>query len=412
MPFKIVHLLKRKTKATPLNADSLVSRSQDNRSETPVTAAVIQSLQGATIGNVNGSLFSNNHITTVNHNHYPHKIDDKDNENYHILEAADLILESQIMSHEIFHDLQPDGTLQQTGRIRDYTGRVVNQPTAGFLIRQYEEMAIPDLERDLEVLSKIRHPNILQLYGVCHTKWFRALVFHDMTAKGPMNISEYHSSLSGPAFISYIMKIIDQYTTVWHLLDSHGVASSRWFAGHTANNSGGIIVDSFWSSELVPVVHKAPCALDYWFPSKYSTADYSGLSHLHRALQTHSFDKSDLHYYYDVLASVCRMPGEAYHAFDYRSVHHRYSVLLRADLDSPKFTDFLTLKPQLPGFGELLPDMSIRFTVPTVKLGTMEWFPFPQTWRLVIKNGNPRWDNMNKPCIISVSAKSTTSSKP
>lgn len=60
---------------------------------------------------------------------------------YHVVKAADVILETQTRHLECYLDLQADGTLKEMAGITEYAGRVVNQPTAEFIIHRYERMA-------------------------------------------------------------------------------------------------------------------------------------------------------------------------------------------------------------------------------------------------------------------------------
>lgn len=69
-----------------------------------------------------------------------------------------MILESQTRSLEKYHNLGPDGTLQEAGGITEYAGRVVNQSTAKFLIRQYTGRAASVTQIQLsEFISRLIH---------------------------------------------------------------------------------------------------------------------------------------------------------------------------------------------------------------------------------------------------------------
>ncbi|KAJ7582041.1 hypothetical protein C8J56DRAFT_1168107 [Mycena floridula] len=390
MPFKIVHLLKRKAK--PARVDDILPSVDSLPSETlqrgfGISGSISQSLHGATIGNVNGPWLSNNCFTTVNHHHY-HEEDCGESNDYHLLKAADLILESQLRSQEKSYDLLEDGTLQEKVKVTKYRGRVINQPTARFLIYQYEGTDASSWKRDFNVFSGIRHPNIPQLYGLCRSTGFRALVFHNMSPDHRMTFIRYHEALSGIQFITYIVDTMDQFTSAWQLLRSHNVAPVYYVTNHNVDTSGAIVVDRF-----LPFDEPAIRAFNRWCLSERIPPGHSILAALTHGLTNHSFKKSELHLYYQLLAGVCRMHYRFFtkwgRHFDLHCSDHHQRVLVPVAME-----DFATLKPGLGDIpeklsGELLPDMSIRFTIPTAELITMR--QFSQVWQLVIKNPNPQW---------------------
>ncbi|KAJ7591689.1 hypothetical protein C8J56DRAFT_1024152, partial [Mycena floridula] len=88
------------------------------------------------IGTIHGSLFSNNQLNQIHHHHHHHPQAD-DDADYAKIKVRDIILETELGSHNFHHDLQSDGTLVEVGRIRKYTGRLFQQPHGSMLIHKY-----------------------------------------------------------------------------------------------------------------------------------------------------------------------------------------------------------------------------------------------------------------------------------
>ncbi|KAJ7571916.1 hypothetical protein C8J56DRAFT_1084408 [Mycena floridula] len=177
---------------------------------------VHRNLNSGNIGTIHGSLFSNNQLNQIHHHHHHHPQAD-DDADYAEIKVQDIILETELRSSDIHHDLQSDGTLVEVGRIWKYTGRLFQQPHGSMLIHKYEGLASTDWKRVFNVFSAVRsilplpiigwaliharHPNIIQLYGLCRSSNFTALIFHNAQRT---QFLKYHLSLSGPSFITYI----------------------------------------------------------------------------------------------------------------------------------------------------------------------------------------------------------------
>ncbi|KAJ7575662.1 hypothetical protein C8J56DRAFT_1172036 [Mycena floridula] len=213
MPLQLVRLFRRKNHRA---ASTETSNSDNNNAQ---LGAFAPSLIHSNIGTIHGSLFSNNQSNQIHHHHHHHPQAD-DDADYAKIKVRDIILETELGSHNFHHDLQSDGTLVEVGRIRKYTGRLFQQPHGSMLIHKYEGLAISNWKRDFHRLSGVRHPNIIQLYGLCCARNFTALIFHNVQKTG---FDQYHLSLSGPSFVSYIADAMDQLQSAGNALQGHGL---------------------------------------------------------------------------------------------------------------------------------------------------------------------------------------------
>ncbi|KAJ7574714.1 hypothetical protein C8J56DRAFT_1172614 [Mycena floridula] len=91
--------------------------------------ALIQSLHGARLDNINGPVFSNNQLTTVHHHHQA-----PDNKDYTEIKVGDIVLKKELKSGSTHHELQSDGTLSDVGQIRVYDGYIYDHSNRPMLI--------------------------------------------------------------------------------------------------------------------------------------------------------------------------------------------------------------------------------------------------------------------------------------
>ncbi|KAJ7588340.1 hypothetical protein C8J56DRAFT_941395 [Mycena floridula] len=380
MPFKIVRLLKRRNKI----ASNAVVGSPESICYDSL-ASFSQKMQGNTIRDINAPLLSNNQITNINHHYYRHaptRSDSEDEEDYHKFQAADLILDSELRSDEIH---EPQSQLV-TGVVRDYTGRVVNIPGAKFQIRKYEGIAhTEEWHRDLALLSEIkcvisqvpssrscpvdRHPNIPQLYGICHSRRFRALVLHSFDAG--RDVERYHASLIGHEFISYLIDVIEHFTGACQILLFHKASPAYCLASNAVDCSGNVIVDRFHTYGGSSFTYVPPIWLFTLGP--ISVVRWETLLF---ALRTQSFMRADIHQYYRLLAaSTCTTTVMYTPSFnpEIRDVFRRVRIPLHGALeDPPKLHPPNTATYGLSRYSlDLLPDMSLRIAIPISDLRTL-----------------------------------------
>ncbi|KAJ7587724.1 hypothetical protein C8J56DRAFT_81355 [Mycena floridula] len=126
-------------------------------------------------------------------------------------------------------------------------------------------------------LSDCRHPNILQLYGICHSKHFTALVFHN--APSLMYRGEYYKTLPSSQWISHYLKLHQQHESAHSMLEAHNL---RGWALRTSDvdETGKLVIAHFIPG---PTDHSA---LDPW---------------IWMAFETNTFIKEDLLDYYKFL---------------------------------------------------------------------------------------------------------------
>ncbi|KAJ7582181.1 hypothetical protein C8J56DRAFT_1100581 [Mycena floridula] len=254
--------------------------------------ALVQSLNDANIGTIHGSLFSNNQIH--HHHHHPQADDDVD---YAEIKVRDIILETELGSGDIHYDLQSDGTLVKVGRIHKYTGRLFHQPHGSMLIHKYEGLATRNWKRDFHCLAGVRHP-IIQLYGLCRSRHFPALIFHNVQQK---SLKQYHLSLAGPSFI----------TCISDLLQGANVPQSAFLPRHKVDYAGQLVVDSF-----------SPAWISFQ-PFLSSLSSASDLKTLASTIEHHSLTRSSLVKYYDLLGLVCSVHDSPFSIIKDVSITHK-----------------------------------------------------------------------------------------
>ncbi|KAJ7574709.1 hypothetical protein C8J56DRAFT_463921 [Mycena floridula] len=267
--------------------------------------AFVQSLIHSNIGTIHGSVFSNNQVHH-HHHHHPQADDDAD---YAEIKFRDIILETELRSGDIHHDLQSDGTLVEVGRIRKYIGRLFQHPHGSMLIHKYEGLATTDWKTHFNVLSAVRHPNIIQLYGLCRSSNFTALAFHNAQRNG---VFEYHLSLSAPSFVTYLADVIDQLQSAANALLGHSLKPyTSHILHHNVNYAGQPVVDTFEPGRGPFTPYFAPMAFA------------SDLKALASIFKDQLMTRSSLVEYYDLLGLGCSVHGRSLSAIKDVSITHK-----------------------------------------------------------------------------------------
>ncbi|KAJ7580555.1 hypothetical protein C8J56DRAFT_1058203 [Mycena floridula] len=318
MPFKLARFLRHnKIPETSCIAAPIAERLNANDGGARM-AAVIQSLHHTRLDNINAPVLSNNQLTTVYNHHQP-----PDNKDYAQIKVRDIILKTELKSGT-HHELQPDGTLLQPA----------------MLIRKYEGLAAKDWERDLEVFSAVRHPNILQLYGVCDSRHFTALIFH---SGHQSTFRDYHLSLSGPSFVTWISGLLEQYYSAADDLRTHHLRPL--IPLYNVDHAGQLMVHTFSSCSSDGVIFNPKC-----------------------------FFKSLLEEYYDVLAMTCEMYSSlGLTNFNVSMRHQEGTTTLH--VPRPYIYGLNNWYPEEASvLCECMPDMSIRCTIPTSDLHNIQFY--------------------------------------
>ncbi|KAJ7571913.1 hypothetical protein C8J56DRAFT_100553 [Mycena floridula] len=154
MPVQRVRRFQRRNYHAASNISELAGMSNSNSNDAQA-GAFVQSLIHSNIGTIHGSVFSNNQVHHHHHHHHhPQADDDAD---YAEIKVRDIILETELRSGDIHHDLQSDGTLVKVGRIRKYIGRLFQHPHGSMLIHKYEGLATTDWKHHFDVLSAVSY---------------------------------------------------------------------------------------------------------------------------------------------------------------------------------------------------------------------------------------------------------------
>ncbi|KAJ7587748.1 hypothetical protein C8J56DRAFT_81905 [Mycena floridula] len=129
-----------------------------------------------------------------------------------------------------------------------------------------------------------RHPNILQLYGVCCSPYFTALVFHG--APYFIDRRDYYKSLPSSQWMTHYLKLHQQNESAHSMLEAHNLRGWR-LAVSDVDESGKLVIAHF-----IP-----------------GPADHSAFDPLIcTAFETSTFIKEDLLAYYKVLFDMMDWP--------------------------------------------------------------------------------------------------------
>ncbi|KAJ7591770.1 hypothetical protein C8J56DRAFT_931695 [Mycena floridula] len=371
MPLQLVRLFKRKKR--PESNIFQIDPSDESSGR-----SLIQTVQGSQIGNVNGPMFSNNQITTI-HNHHPtREADDAEYQDYAELKLRDIILgpefesEFESSSRNVHHDLQPDGTLVEIGRTRQYTGHLFKNSNEPMLIRKYEGTAVQDWKRELNALSRIRHPNIIQLYGLSRSSHFMTLVFHSFNGGNRITVPEYHMSLSGISFLMYIPNIVKQYFSAAHELRRNDIQpASGDLQALEVNSSGHLVINNFDPRNPYGMpVPDVESSIDH---ASGDSNDPDLIYSISAWFKTRLFDKLLLAQYYGfIVVAFGRLYWQDSSCSNF-SIHHKgTTTILRVPKPSSLKLTVLWFNPTWD-IQCFLDNMSLRCALPTSKIRSLDW---------------------------------------
>ncbi|KAJ7587845.1 hypothetical protein C8J56DRAFT_942704 [Mycena floridula] len=262
---------KRRQSASHSQSSNLLDKEKNHEAPTNSTmestshdlsVRLIQHLEGVSIGNINAPMLSNNHI---NINYYGTRLQEN---SFAVLQLGDIFLEEELLVSEY-----PNNTLK-TSR---YRGRIIASPSANMSIWSYQgSSADQEFEDKYRIYSSLpRHPNILQLYGVCRSPFLTALIFH---GGGPLSRTvEHHESLPPSEYVAYYIAVIHQYKSAQTMLRQHGLRNGLGLTFSDVDERGNLIVSHFLEGESDIPDHDP---------------------HILKAFETNSFIKEDLLKYY------------------------------------------------------------------------------------------------------------------
>ncbi|KAJ7587681.1 hypothetical protein C8J56DRAFT_1026424 [Mycena floridula] len=177
--------------------------------------ALSQCLKGLVVRNINAPIMSNNNVNINNNinNYYGSQANFEDGD---AIRAGDIYLEEEI---ERYLD---ENSVWRTR----YKGQIMASSTRNISIWSYRgERAMEEFERAYQVYASLpRHPNILQLYGICRSLHLTALVFH-----GTPHLLyrwEYYKVLPSSQWIPHYIKLHKQYEpeqSAHSMLEAHNL---------------------------------------------------------------------------------------------------------------------------------------------------------------------------------------------
>ncbi|KAJ7587820.1 hypothetical protein C8J56DRAFT_82891 [Mycena floridula] len=167
-------------------------------------ATLSQHVEGVSIRNINAPVMSNNQVNIKNINNYYGSQGNFERSDFAVLRVGDIYLEEEVERY-----------LDQNSVWRTrYKGQITASSTCNMSIWSYHgERAEEELEKAYQVYASLpRHPNILQLYGICCSSHLTALVFHG----APYLIfrPKYYKMLPSSQWIPHYLKLHQQ-NEVW-----------------------------------------------------------------------------------------------------------------------------------------------------------------------------------------------------
>ncbi|KAJ7588910.1 hypothetical protein C8J56DRAFT_1164557 [Mycena floridula] len=342
------------------------SRANNSHGLTAGPVALSQHMEGVSIRNIKGNMMSNNQVNITNY--YQSQAMDSDAslccvfksvtclgmfKQFAVLRVGDIYLEEEFERY-MFVD--------HAGWTR-YRGHIMTCSNLRMSIWVcHEERAGEALEKAYKKYASLpRHPNILQLYGVCCSPYLTALVFHG--APYFIDKRDYYKSLPSSQWMSHYIELHQQHgleQSAHSMLEAHNLHS--------------------WPLSISDVDETGKLVIDYFFSS---TTDHSAFDpQICMAFESNTFIKEDLLDYYKFLFDMNFM-------FFYR---YNSTATLPSPLD--KVVPFQFSHPEinlpvysLPGWNKvvneiditvqetgivltLFPNMTIRCCIPTPQIST------------------------------------------
>ncbi|KAJ7587790.1 hypothetical protein C8J56DRAFT_1026467 [Mycena floridula] len=310
-------------------ADVFPSNSaNDSQDLTPGMATLLQHVEGVSIRNINGPVMSNNQFA--------------------MLRVGDIYLEEEVERH-----------LDQNSVWRTrYKGQITASSTCNMSIWSYHgERAEEELEKAYQVYASLpRHPNILQLYGICRSSHLTALVFHG----APYLIfrPNYYKMLPSSQWIPHYLKLHQQNESAHIMLEAHNLRG-RNLRISEVDETGKLVIADFIPG---PPGHSA-------FDPRIWTA-----------YGTNMFIKEDLLDYYkflfDMIAWSPYLPTSTQlspfdKAVPFRLSHPEINLPVYSIPDRNKLVNGMYMTVGQTGIVlTLLPNMTIRCCIPTPQIPT------------------------------------------
>ncbi|KAJ7587839.1 hypothetical protein C8J56DRAFT_83106 [Mycena floridula] len=189
-----------------------------------------------------------------------------------MLRVGDIHLEEEIFEEEVWSSNYP--FIFNTR----YKGKIASSTSVMSIWSYCGMRPAEEFERAYQVYASLpRHPNILQLYGICRSPHLTALVFHG--ASSLMHRLDYCKTLPSSQWMTHYLKFHQQHESAHNMLKAH--------------NLHGWILDNSLVDETGKLV------IAYFFPGPLDDFDLG--THIWTAFETNTFIKEDLLDYYKFL---------------------------------------------------------------------------------------------------------------
>ncbi|KAJ7587657.1 hypothetical protein C8J56DRAFT_1165014 [Mycena floridula] len=323
------------------------TRAANSHGLTSGLVALSQHMEGVSIGNIKGNMMSNNQVNITNY--YQSQAKDSDAslccvfkpvtclgmlKQFAVLRVGDIHLEEEIESYLDANNVW---------RTR-YKGQIMASSASNMSIWTYRgEKGAETLEKAYKKYASLpRHPNILQLYGVCCSPHLTALVFHG----APYFIDRrdyYKNSLPSSQWIPHYIKLYKQYESAHSMLEAHNLHGWVLRASHV-DETGKLVIAQF-------------------FPGP--TVDSAFDPRIRMAFETNTFIKEDLLDYYNPLDK----------AVPFQLSHPGIDLLVYSLPGWYKVVNGMDIMVKQTGIVlTLLPNMTIRCCIPTPRIPTLSIF--------------------------------------
>ncbi|KAJ7587650.1 hypothetical protein C8J56DRAFT_1081939 [Mycena floridula] len=225
------------------------------------------------MGNINAPMMSNNQVNITN-NYW--SLANLDCSNFTVLRVGDIYLEEEFKRYTF---------VDHVGWTR-YRGHITTCSNLSMSIWTYRgEKAAEALEKTYKKYASLpRHPNILQLYGVCCSPHLTALVFHG--APYFMNRKDYYKSLPSSQWMTHYLKLHQQNESAHSMLEAHNLRG--------------------WPLRISDVDERGKLVIADFFPTSKDDPPFD--PRICMAFETNTFIKEDLLDYYKFLYDM-RFPS-------------------------------------------------------------------------------------------------------
>ncbi|KAJ7587608.1 hypothetical protein C8J56DRAFT_1165004 [Mycena floridula] len=313
------------------------TRADNSHTLTSGEVALSQRIEGVSMGNINAPVMSNNQVNITNYYGAQGHSD-----------ARDIYLEEEIESY-----------LEENNVWRTrYKGKIMASSIANMSIWSYRgETAGEALEKAYEIYASLpRHPNILQLYGICCSTQLTALAFHG--ALYVMDRRDYYKSLPSSQWITHYRKLFQQNESAHSMLEAHNLQGFH-LRGSDVDETGKLVIAQF-------------------FPGSSDNSAFD--TRIWMAFETNTFIKEDLLDYYKFLFDMMQWSFDRTFnlgtAAPFQFSHPEVNLPVYS-LPGNKIVHEMDITVKETGIVlTLLTNMAIRCCIPTAQIPTFSIYEY------------------------------------